>query len=76
MDQQIGTLINLQKNKKPATSIYTHNTFKKTFSARNQGSIIRARMKNKEKLVNTKYLFTLHVGNSNILISTFWETKK
>lgn len=70
VDQQIDTLSNLQKGKKPTTSIYTH-IFKKTFSARNQGSIIGARVKNKEKVVNTKYLFTLHVGNSKVLMSTF-----
>lgn len=71
MDQQTGTLSNLQKGKKPTTSVYTHNIFKKTFSARNQGSIIGARVKNKEEVVNTKYLFTLHVGNSKVLINTF-----
>lgn len=67
----MGTLSNLQKDKKPTTSVYTHKIFKKPFSARNQGSIRRATTKNKEKVVNTKYLFTLHVGNSKVLMSTF-----
>lgn len=76
MDQQTGTPSNLQKDKKPAASVHTRNILKKTFSVRNQGSIIGARMKNKEKVVDTKYLFTLHVGNSKVLMSTFWKNRR
>lgn len=50
--------------------VSTNNIFKKTYSARNQGSITEAKMKPKEKVVNVKYLFTLHVGNSQVLMST------
>lgn len=50
--------------------VSTHNTFKKMYPARNQGSITEAKVKPKGKVVNAKYLFTLHMGNSQVLMST------
>lgn len=68
--------VTCKKINMPTIFVSTHNIFKNTYSARNQGSITEAKMKPKEKVVNAKYLFMLFVGNDQVLMSTFWKKNR